>query len=118
MIIGELHHDMMAMTGPQHIISPHEPNNFFKEYSFSEYSQSGTGLYDSDEVHSQPMSFTYDTFYFQFDYQDPIRIWLENSFAERYPFHSILHILNYVIGMFDDLILPIFHDCVILVSCI
>ena len=31
----------------------------------------------SDEVHSQPMIFIHDTFYFQFGYQGATRIWLE-----------------------------------------
>ena len=35
-----------------------------------------------------------------------------NSFAERYPLYSILHILTYN-GSLDALILPIFHDYVI-----
>ena len=59
------------------------------------------------------MSFTHDTFYFQFDYWDPIGMWLENSFAGRYPLHSILHMLNHMNGSPDDLILSIFDDCVI-----
>ena len=70
-------------------------------------------MYDYDEVRSQPVIFTHDTFYFQSDYWDPIGIWLDNSFAERYPLHSILHILNYVNGVMDDLILSICYDCVI-----
>ena len=66
--------------------------------SFPEYSQSGSGLYDSDEVCSQPMGFSHDTFSFQFDYQDPIEKWLENSFLERYPWHSFRHIIHYMGG--------------------
>ena len=67
-IIGALHRKMMAMLRPQYIISPHEPNDFVDEDSFSGYSQSSSSLYDFDEVRSQPMSFTHDTFNFQCDY--------------------------------------------------
>lgn len=58
-------------------------------------------MHDLDEVHSQPTIFSHDTLYFQFDYQDPIGTWLENSFMERYPLHPILRILHYVNGMSD-----------------
>ena len=101
------------MSGSQYIISYHEPNDFLNEDSFSECSQSGSGMYDYDEVHFLPMNFSNDTFYFQFDYQDPIETWLEDSFMERYPLHSILHILHYVNRMPNGLILPIFTHIVI-----
>ena len=68
MIIGAVHCEMMVMSGSQYIISPHEPNDFLNEDLVFEHSQSSIGLYDYDEVHSKPMSFTHDTFYFQFDY--------------------------------------------------
>lgn len=58
--IGELHHEMVVMLGPQYILSPHE-----KYYG---YSECGLGMYDSNEVHSQPMIFSHDTLFFQFDY--------------------------------------------------
>ena len=83
-----------------------------EEDSFSEYNSNGSSLYDSDEVHSQPINFSH-TFYFLFGYQDPIGTWLDKYFMERYPLHSILHILYYVNGMSDDLILSIFDGFVI-----
>ena len=67
-IIGALYHEIMVMSGSQYIISYHEPNDFLNEDSFSECSQSGSGMYDYDEVHFLPMNFSNDTFYFQFDY--------------------------------------------------
>lgn len=73
-IIGEVHHGMMVMSGPHRIISPHKPNDFLEEESFSIYFQSGSGLCDSIGVCSQPMRFTHDTLYFQFDCQYPIGI--------------------------------------------
>lgn len=101
------------MSSSQYIISLHDPNEFLEEDSFSEYNSDSSGLYDSNEVCSQPTIFSHDTLYFQFDYQDPTETWLQNYFMERYPLHSILHILHYVNGMSDDLILPIFTDIVI-----
>ena len=109
MIIGELHHEMMVMWSPHYIVSPHEPNECLDVDSFFEYSQSGLGMYDYDEVCSKPVNFSNDIFSFQFGYHDPIGIWLEKPFLERYPLHSILHILYYVNGMVDDLILSIFN---------
>ena len=79
-IIGALHCEMMVISGSQYIIAPHEPNIFLDEDLFSEYNSHGLGTYDYDEVRSLPMSFSHDTFSFQFDYQDPIGTWLENSF--------------------------------------
>ena len=112
-IIGALHHTMIAMLGSQYIISPHEPNEFLEEDWFSEYNSDSLGLYDSNEVHSQPTIFSHNPLFSQFDYQDPIGTWLEKSFMERYLLHSILHILTYVNGVMDDLILSIFYECVI-----
>ena len=67
-IIGELPHDMIVMSFSQYIIFPHEPNEFLEEDSFSEYSQNNSYLYAFDEVCFQPMIFSHDTFFFQFDY--------------------------------------------------
>ena len=112
-IVGELYCKKMVMSGPQYIISPHDPNVFLNEDSFFEYYQSGSGAYDPNQVCSLPMSISQDTFSFQFDFQDPIGIWLENPFMERYPLHSIRYIIHYVNGMSDVLILPILNDFVI-----
>ena len=83
------------------------------EVSIHEYSQSSSGVYDSDEVHSLPIIFSQDTFSFQLEYQDPIRILLESSFMDRYPFHSIRYIMHYVSQMSYDLILSFFTNVVI-----
>ena len=77
-IIGALHYEMMVMLGTQYIIIPNEPNDFLEEDSFSEYSLSGSSLYDSDEVSSRPMGFSHDTLYFPFYYQDLIGKWLQH----------------------------------------
>ena len=45
-------------VGSQYIISPWVPNVFLDEDSFSKYSQSNSGMYDSDEVHSQLVNFS------------------------------------------------------------
>ena len=66
-------------------------------------------MYDFDEVQSQHVNFPQDTFFLQFDYQDTIGTWLQNSFMVRYPLHSILHILHYVNEIMDNLILSIFY---------
>ena len=62
------------------------------------------------EVCSLLMSFTQDTFSIQFDFQDPIRTWLENSFMERYPLCSNEHIMHYVNKKSDALMFSIFND--------
>ena len=56
-IIRTHHHKVMVMLGSEYIISCHEPNEFFEEDSFSEYSRSSSGMYDFDKVHSLPMIF-------------------------------------------------------------
>ena len=70
-------------------------------------------MYDSCNVCSLPMIFSQDTFPFHFDFQDQIGIWLENSFMERYPFHFITHITNYMNGMPYHLILSINFDIIL-----
>lgn len=112
-IFRELHHKMVVVLGPKYIISPHEPNVFLNEESFFEYNKHGSGMYDFDEVCSPPTSFAQDTFSFQFDVHDPIGIWLENSFMEIYPLNSIRHIIHYMNGMLDDLILSTIFDIIL-----
>ena len=67
-MIGELHPKMMVMSSSKSIFYIHEPNVFLEEDSFFEYNSHGLGMYDSDKVHSKPMSFSLDTFSFQFNY--------------------------------------------------
>ena len=101
---------MMVMSGSQYIISPYEPNGFFNGDSLFEREWNGLGLYALDNVCSLTMSFSY------IDYQDPIELWLDNSFIERYSWYSFRHIIQYMGGFFEDLIFPNIF-CFILPSC-
>ena len=58
------------------------------------------------------MRYSQDQLSFQLDYHHQVEVWLEKSYMERYPFHSILLILHYVNMMWDALVLSIFNDLV------
>ena len=68
MIVEGLHLEMVAMLGPQYIISPHDPNGFMNEDSLSKHNQHSSSMHDFDEVRSLPMIFSQDTLSFQFDF--------------------------------------------------
>ena len=56
------------------------------------------------------VSFSQDTLFAQFEFQDQIGIWLENSFMDIYPLCFNKHIMFLMIRISDELIISIFQD--------
>lgn len=108
-VIGRRYREMMFIFNSQYIISHHKQSDFLNEDSISEDEQYVSSLYYFDEVHTLPMIFSQDIFYFHFDYSYPIRIWLENSFKKRYPWHSLKCIIHCVNVISKYLMIPIIY---------
>lgn len=108
-----LHQEMMVMLDSQSIISYHEPNVFMGINLFFDHNLCSSSTYVFDEVCSQPVRFSQDTFFPQFDFQYQIGIWLEKSFMDRYPLCFNDHIMVFMNRMLDDLILSSLSDIVV-----
>lgn len=93
------------MSGPQYIISLHDPNILLQKYLFFEHNECSSSTHVSEEVCYLPMSFSQDRRFPWFDFQDQIGTWLENSLMNKYTLcfnDNIMFLLN---RMLNELII-------------